>query len=56
MFDSNFLEAVTSSASFPEDDPSAFEVLMEWIYYDSLKIICLDSNHTQEEGWENMRI
>ncbi|OBT91252.1 hypothetical protein VE02_00335 [Pseudogymnoascus sp. 03VT05] len=55
MFDSNFLEAVTSSASFPDDDPSAFEVLMEWIYYDSLKSIGLDSNHTREEGWENMR-
>ena len=55
MFDSNFLEAVTSSASFPEDDPSAFEVLMEWIYYDSLKSIGLNSSHTQEEGRENMR-
>ncbi|OBT45407.1 hypothetical protein VE00_04547 [Pseudogymnoascus sp. WSF 3629] len=55
MFDGNFLEAVTSTASFPDDDPSAFEVLMEWIYYDSLKGIGLDINHTQEEGRENMR-
>ncbi|OBT66075.1 hypothetical protein VE03_05157 [Pseudogymnoascus sp. 23342-1-I1] len=55
MFDSNFLEAMTSTASFPEDDPSAFEVLMEWIYYDSLKSIGLNSRHTQEEGRENMR-
>ncbi|KFY56104.1 hypothetical protein V496_06792 [Pseudogymnoascus sp. VKM F-4515 (FW-2607)] len=55
MFDSNFLEAVTSSASFPEDDPSAFEVLMEWIYYDSLKSVGLSSRHTQEGAQENMR-
>ncbi|ELR04401.1 hypothetical protein GMDG_01477 [Pseudogymnoascus destructans 20631-21] len=55
MFDSNFLDAVTSSAFFPDDDPSAFEVLMEWIYYDSLKSISLNSSHTQEEGQENMR-
>ncbi|OBT94965.1 hypothetical protein VE01_07515 [Pseudogymnoascus verrucosus] len=55
IFDSNFLEAVTSNASFPDDDPSAFEALMEWIYYDSLKTIGLNSNHTQEEGRENMR-
>ncbi|KFY05609.1 hypothetical protein V492_08413 [Pseudogymnoascus sp. VKM F-4246] len=55
MFDSNFLESVTSSASFPENNPSAFEVLMEWIYYDSLKSIGLNRSHTEEEGWENMR-
>lgn len=55
MFDSNFLEAVTSSASFPDDDPSAFEVLMEWVYYDSLQTIGLSSRHTQEEARENMR-
>lgn len=54
MFDSNFLEAVTSTAFFPDDDPSAFEVLMEWIYYHNLRSIGLHSNHTQEEGRENM--
>lgn len=55
MLESSFLEAVTSTASFPDDDPSAFEVLMEWIYYDNLKSLGLNSNHTQAEARENIR-
>lgn len=55
MFDGNFLEAMISSASFPNDDPSAFEVLMEWVYYDSLKSLDLNSDHTQAEARENIR-
>ncbi|KFX86795.1 hypothetical protein V490_08836 [Pseudogymnoascus sp. VKM F-3557] len=55
MFDGNFLEAMTSSASFPDDDPSAFEVLMEWVYYDTLKSLGLNRNHTQAEARENIR-
>lgn len=54
LLNRSFLEAITSSATFPDDNPSAFEVLMEWIYYDSLKSIGLNRNHTQE-GQDNMR-
>ena len=32
MFNGGFNEASTNKATFPDDEPQAFEVLMEWVY------------------------
>ncbi|OAF61476.2 hypothetical protein VC83_02154 [Pseudogymnoascus destructans] len=37
MFGGGFLESWTSSATLPEDNPEAFEVLAEWIYRSTIK-------------------
>jgi hypothetical protein len=37
MFNSQFLESSTGSATLPEDSPEAFEVLVEWVYCSTLK-------------------
>ncbi|KAK0118545.1 hypothetical protein ONS95_007433 [Cadophora gregata] len=36
MFNSGFKEGINNSANLPEDDPDAFDVLLEWIYTGSL--------------------
>ncbi|EKD18145.1 hypothetical protein MBM_03917 [Drepanopeziza brunnea f. sp. 'multigermtubi' MB_m1] len=32
MFNGKFLESVTSAAEFPDDDPAAWELLVQWCY------------------------
>ncbi|KAI9047781.1 hypothetical protein LZ554_008491 [Drepanopeziza brunnea f. sp. 'monogermtubi'] len=32
MFNGKFLESVTSAAEFPDDDPTAWELLVQWCY------------------------
>jgi len=32
MFDSGFAEAIYNKGIFPEDEPSAFDALIKWIY------------------------
>jgi len=33
MFTGGFVEATTNAATLPEDDPDAFEAVVEWIYH-----------------------
>ena len=37
MFSGGFKEALEHSATFPEDSPEAFEVVVEWVYTGVLK-------------------
>ncbi|PVH74687.1 hypothetical protein DL98DRAFT_658644, partial [Cadophora sp. DSE1049] len=32
MFNDSFKEATTDTAHLPDDDPAAFDVVMEWVY------------------------
>ncbi|KAF7886977.1 uncharacterized protein EAF02_003624 [Botrytis sinoallii] len=36
MFNGNFEEGTTNSATLPEDDPEAFNILISWIYSDQV--------------------
>ncbi|KAK6609940.1 hypothetical protein H4I95_02999 [Botrytis cinerea] len=36
MFNGNFIEGTTNSASLPEDDPEVFNMLVSWIYSDQV--------------------
>ncbi len=44
MFNSGFKESVTSSATFPEDNPDHFDVLIEWVYTGALRHCLLRKN------------
>ncbi len=39
MFNSGFKESTDSMATLPEDDPKAFDVLLEWVYAGALRSI-----------------
>src|SRR5258707_183269 len=46
MFKSGFKEATENSANFPEDTPSTFDILSEWLYTGSLRQLYQSRNHT----------
>ena len=46
MFGSQFKEAITNSATFPEDDPKYFDILMSWVYHGQLPRLLI----TLQEG------
>jgi hypothetical protein len=50
MFKGGFAEAKTNTAKFPEDDPEAFDVLLDWLYGGSLPPV----TRTLREGEENL--
>jgi hypothetical protein len=37
MFNSSFQEASSNSATFPEDTTESFDLLLEWIYHNSVR-------------------
>ncbi|TGO79485.1 hypothetical protein BELL_0031g00200 [Botrytis elliptica] len=48
MFNGNFEEGTTNSATLPEDDPKAFNILVSWIYSDQVFPVGLREN---QEKW-----
>lgn len=46
MFNGGFKEATTNSATFPDDDPDAFEKLIEWLYTGRFLTINSDRSDT----------
>lgn len=39
MFNGGFAEVLDNEARFPEDDPEYFDVLLDWVYSGSLRIL-----------------
>ncbi|KAJ8071942.1 hypothetical protein OCU04_002246 [Sclerotinia nivalis] len=50
MFNSNFSEALSNSATFPEDSTEAFDILIEWLYTGSLRPLELNLS-SQKCNW-----
>jgi hypothetical protein len=42
--DGGFAESYTKSATFPEDDPESFDLLLGWVYHDSIKVPAVKSD------------
>lgn len=36
--DGDFVESYTKSATFPEDEPESFDLLLGWVYHGSIKV------------------
>ncbi|KAF7863071.1 hypothetical protein EAF04_007154 [Stromatinia cepivora] len=51
MFNSNFSEALSNSATFPDDPTEAFDVLIEWLYTGSLRQLELGSPSRKKYNW-----
>jgi hypothetical protein len=47
MFNGGFKEATTKSATFPDDDPEAFEKLIEWLYTGRFMTISSNSGQSR---------
>lgn len=54
MFDGRFLEAQSGRATFPEDDPKTFDILMSWVYRGKLPKIHVNEN--KKMNWDPLRL
>ncbi|TVY93103.1 hypothetical protein LAWI1_G001596 [Lachnellula willkommii] len=53
MFKGGFQEAVTNSASFPEDAPDSFDILVTWVYHRKLRPLSIvkDNRNHYVPAW-----
>jgi hypothetical protein len=62
MFDGRFKEALNGSAEFPNNDPDAWELLIEWVYEGDLPPLTkpsLDTIFDEEETnecWNRLKL
>jgi hypothetical protein len=52
--DGGFAESYTKSATFAEDDPESFDLLLGWVYHDSIKVpaVKTDGEDDPELSWK----
>lgn len=52
--DGGFAESYTKSATFPEDDPESFDLLLGWVYHGSIKVpaVRTDDRGDPELSWK----
>lgn len=56
MFTDPFEEAQSGTATFPEDDPDTFDILMEWVYRGRLPRPYFLGTQVKEFNWDPLRL
>ncbi|TVY35864.1 hypothetical protein LOCC1_G008543 [Lachnellula occidentalis] len=52
MFKGGFQEAITNSASFPEDVPGSFDILITWVYHGKLRPLTMLKDNRNAMAWK----
>ncbi|TVY42481.1 hypothetical protein LSUB1_G003277 [Lachnellula subtilissima] len=52
MFKGGFQEAITNSASFPEDSPGSFDILITWVYHGKLRPLTRVKDNRNALAWK----
>lgn len=53
MFNGNFVEGSSGEATFPEDSVQAFDLLLEWVYSNTIRPLTSDDKPTKAAAWES---